>query len=351
MNNLISEMKILENSNEPKNNMIYKISGAIGLAKIKKLNNLNKEIFIFYDNHANLNYCDDSENIFINDFFDDIIKSTSDCIFLLEEPFINSYLKIKFLWNNTPHIVKFRNFYKKIMIKCANDEKECRIFPTDIRLILVEVSYDELLDNLNDNEYYKDLQLTCPTILKYFEKILYLFDIVENIQINLNENNNLIFIKNIFDLNKEYEYYKRLKNKLVGIYQKYIIPHQNIELIEFVKIYRDNTKTHFNFGYPYEYSNFGFDENFCDEYDKFINGVMELYIFLLIEKMPNKNIVIHMGFYHSYNLVYIMEKYCNYEKIYSQGTTTKSHIENNSNSNVSNCLYVNKKVFENFYIK
>lgn len=328
-----------DNSNE------IKISGAIGMVKLKKSNqhNINKNVYIFYDDHSNKNYCRDETNIFMNEFFDNMINSTTDCIFLLEELFINSYSKVKFLWNDTPHIVKFRNFYKKIMNKCSNDVKECRIFPTDIRLLLIDVSYDELLNNCSgeDSEkYFEDLKHTCPTPRKYFEKLLFLFDICDNIE---RTDENLFFIKNVFDLNKNYEYYINLKEKFIQMYDEYIKFFENIKLVEFVKKY-SNDQLYFTFGFPFEYSTV--NKSFYDMFDKLLNGLMEFYIYILVEKMPNKNIIIHAGYYHTSNLVYLMETYCNYDKIYKQGTIENIH---KNNQDVANCMYIDKQVFEDFY--
>ena len=51
-------------------------------------------------------------------------------------------------------------------------------------------------------------------------------------------------------------------------------------------------------GYPFQNSN---ENNFLDQYDKLINGIMEFYIFILCNCFEKKNIILYSGYYHSNN--------------------------------------------------
>jgi hypothetical protein len=216
-------------------------------------------------------------------------------------------------------------------------------------------------NTLSGNSFTCDVNVTIPTSViisspAYFVGItnplgsnnslsakLYKFrysDISDNIE---RTDENLFFIKNVFDLNKNYEYYINLKEKFIQMYDEYIKFFENIELVEFVKKY-SNDQLYFTFGFPFEYSTV--NKSFYDMFDKLLNGLMEFYIYILVEKMPNKNIIIHAGYYHTSNLVYLMETYCNYDKIYKQGTIENIH---NNNHDVANCMYIDKQVFEDFY--
>ena len=312
-----------------------KISGSIGMVKLIKN---TKNIFIFYDDHSNINYCKNRDSVFLFEIFENIIDNNSDYIILLEEPFVDNYSNIKFLWNETPHIIKFRNFYKKILKKCSLT-KICKVFPTDIRLIICDVSIDELLSNLNNSEYFNNYKVST---LEYFKYILYLFDYIElNESIFVNYDKNIIFIKKIFKLFYDTEYYKKLKEKCDMIYNKFIEPYKNTNIKDFLNIYKIYNYSLFS-GYPFVNLN---ENDFIDQYDKFLNGIMEFYIFILIIALTNKNIIIYAGYYHSNNLTYILEKYYSYKKIYKIGNT--ENIEKKNENLISNCLYVPKNIFIN----
>lgn len=330
--------------NKDKNNMInfninndkIKISGSIGMVHLKNKEK-SKNVYIYFDDHSNKNYCSSNDSIFLYDLFENIQKENKDHIILLEEPFVNNYSNIKFLWNDTPHIIKFRNFYKKIIKKCSIT-KICYIFPIDVRLIICDISMDELLANSNDPKYFEKYNVT---IMEYFIYILYLFN-----YINFDYNNelfkkcdkNIIFIKKVFDTDLTCKYYKKLKNEFDIFYKKFIEPNKLMKIFDFINKYKNGIYT-FNAGYPFENSNY---DNFLDQYDKLINGIMECYTFILITKLKNKNVSIYAGYYHSNNLTYILSKYYSYDKIYQVGNT--ENIEENNND-IKNCLYINKNIF------
>lgn len=317
------------------NKDILKISGSIGMVK---LTSLNKSIFIFYDDHSNISYCKDNASIFLYDVFDLIIKSNTDCIILLEEPFVSNYSNIKFLWNETPHIVKFRNFYKKVISECA-DTKMCKIFPIDIRLLLCDVSIDELISNINFDNYFTNYN---PNIFEYFKCLFYIFEynyFDENTKENFDSN--LKFLKKVFSIYNKDKYYINLKKQFDIFSNKFIIPNKNQRIREFLKKHYINNDNWHMIGFPFENK---LDDEFLNQYDKLINGLMELYTYILLTGMPNKNIIIYSGYSHSNNLTFILKKYYNYNCEYDVGNT--QDIEKKQSQNVNNCLIIDKKIFK-----
>lgn len=314
---------------------IIKISGSIGMVKLE---GMKKNIFIFYDDHSNTLYCNNSESVFLYEVFDMIVKNNTNYVILLEEPFVKNYSNIKFLWNETPHIVKFRNFYKKIIKECENTNKNCKVFPIDIRLIICDISIDELVSNINSNEYFVNYKIST---WEYFKHILYLFDYIDwNDELFKDSDSNIIFLKKVFTQFKHDKYYMKLKENFDNLYKVYILPDNDNEIKYFIAKHQ-YMKYNFFSGYPFENTN---DKNFLDQYDKLINGLMEFYTYILLSGMNYKNVIIYSGYYHSNNLTYILKKYYNFKVVYSIGNI--NGIENNDkNDIISNCLMIDKKIF------
>lgn len=323
----------MTNSKMENDNNIIKISGSIGMVKL--ISN-NKNIYVFYDDHSNISYCKNFESIFLYEMFEKIIKNYSDYIILLEEPFIKNYSNIKFLWNETPHVIKFRNFYKKIICDCSQN-KTCKIFPIDIRLIICDVSIDELISNLKLDEYFDNYKIS---IYEYFKQIMYIFNYIQwDDKLFENVDQDIKFLKKVFDKFMDDEYYIKLKSQFNMFYKVFIEPNKFIEIKIFLMKNLEN-KFDFFTGYPFENSN---ENIFLNQYDKLINGIMELYTYILINGLNYKNVIIYSGYYHSNNLTYILKKYCNYKEIYNIGNT--NDIEKKDEKSINNCLYLDKKIF------
>ena len=254
------------------NTDIIKISGSIGMVKLQKN---DKSIYMFYDDHSNISYCKNTDSIFLYEMIDKIVKSTRDYIILLEEPFVNNYSNIKFLWNETPHIIKFRKYYKKIIKKCS-DTKICKIFPVDIRLIICDVSIDELISNIDSPNYFDNYKIN---VFEYFKHLLYLFDYIDwDDKLFENSDQNIFFLKSVFKKNTQDEYYIKLKYQFDKLYNKFIEPNKYIDIKSFIFKYKLEQYDFF-IGYPFENNN---ENIFLNQYDKLINGIMELYIYIIV---------------------------------------------------------------------
>lgn len=304
--------------------MAINISGVIGLTILK---NKETKLLIFYDDHSNKNYCRDINSYFINQLIEKITNDSSKKVkVFLEEPFSDSINKIKILWEGSKHLYLFRKYYNTIMKKCGKS-KICYTYPVDIRLDLFEISIEELLNNLNTVDYFKDFD---KTVIQYFDNILYIFDIIEL----ENDNRMINFIKNIFNLYSTDEYYKMLKQIINLFYKKFIEKNKDIKIENYLNVLTDHSFV-YSQGFPFNNSN---ENCFIDQIDKIISGIMEFYLIILLNLKSDYKIV-YLGYYHSNNIVYILKKYYGYTEILSIGATEDIESKNNINS----CVQVDNK--------
>jgi len=285
------------------------ISGVIKLSVLEKE---NKKVNIFYDDHSNIKYSKKKNNIFIDELFSKLYNNNN--VFLVEEPFNEENENLDFLWSDIKHVVKSRKFYKEVVRKC-NKEKKCFIYPVDIRLSLFDISLEELIENLNNNNYFKDLNLT---VNDYFNDLLYLFDIKKNYN-----NRNVLTIKKIFEIFKNNICYKYLKYRFKIFYKKFLKNNLNTKIEKF--LIKNNSFNNFIFckGYPFYNININ---NFEDQYDKLINGIMEFYIIILIIGLNKTNIFLYTGSFHSSNINFILKKIFKYNKILEIKNNNKNYI-------------------------
>jgi hypothetical protein len=308
------------------------ISGAIGLSILK---NGLKKVYIFNDDHSNINYC--KRGVFLPSYLENI-DNNLDTTILLEEPFIEDDTKLKYLWKETPHVELSRKHYDNTIKKCLTTGI-CYTFPIDIRLCLVDFSLDDIYANIENEEYFLDLNMTIDEYLRY---IKYLFN---NNDLELDEKNkekNIFFIKNIFEKFKETYYYYYLKKRFDEFYSKFINHKKHMQIRDFIRL-NNNKSYEFCEGYPFNNSN---HHVFIDQYDKLINGIMEFYICILIFGISRNNTVIYTGYYHGNNLAYILKNIYRFELIKEYGVTRdiEKHL---TLINISNCLQIDKKYFIN----
>lgn len=305
--------------------MEINISGVIGISILSKG---EEKVYIFYDDHDNKKYCKKKDNFFISNFCDEIIKKyPEEIVLILEEPFIEKHEKIKVLWQDSEHLYVFRNFYTKLINKC-NKSKICYGFPCDVRLALVNFTFDKDFSNKNPNNQEYKIKVS-----EYFNKILNLFDII-----NTDEQSNvLIFIKKVFSNFKYSQYYIKLKNKITNFYNKFIKNNLDKTLAELLLMYPE-TYT-FHKGYPFNNDNIQ-NYNFFDEFDSIMSGIMEFYMIIIILSNKKNIKIVYAGYYHSYNLKYILHKYFDYKIIFENGTT--KNIEYLNEFYIKNCVTIPK---------
>ena len=209
--------------------------------------------------------------------------------------------------------------------------------PTDIRLSLIDVSFDQLYENILNPDYFKDYD---ASVDYYFRNIFYLFDISNYYDNNKNEiiDDVILYIKKIFDLFKNTVHYTNLKNKIFNFYLSYIKDKSETKIYDFVI---NNFSTNFNYiaGYPFKDTNKYF---MTDQLDKIFNGIMEFYIIILTDFIDSSSIIINAGYFHCHNIEYILINYYNYNLIYNTGVTSILEL-NNENKDINNCLSINIK--------
>lgn len=349
--------------NDSNTKSYIKVSGAVGL-KILSNKNTNKKIYLFYDDHSNILYCnknnlinqnnlvtqnnlinqEPNRNIDLTELFE-AIKLINDPIFLLEEPF-GTYQndlegKVKQLWNDSDHVIKSRSFYKKYFDKCEN-KLLCKIFPIDVRLSLYDVSIEEIYLNLNNDSYFSDYD---PSVLKYFYPMLKLFDLIPNQIYNtfdITTNTNYINLKKVFDIFKDSDIYLKLKQRVIEFNRKFIEPSVIKKLR---KLLRENiNKNNYNLsdfkfvkGFPYITVE---SDNIIENWDYILNSIMEIYAIFLINYTDNPYLIVNCGFFHCENIDYLLENYYSFVPEYDTGIT---HDVTNQDGKISNCLLIDKK--------
>jgi hypothetical protein len=346
------------------------ISGAIGASFFKKN---KKKIIIFFDDHSNMKYCDSS--YFINNFFDEINENIKNSIILLEEPLINEdrNSNIVFLWNDVPHIIKSKQFYKKIINECTN-EKICRVFPIDIRLCLIDVSIEEYFTE--DNNIFTDIEnlskinsdlsqtdtgqnkvikivrqktlkkhnnkseqiFTEDTVGDYFKYFIYLFDCGEVDESLFIKETNIYFIKEVFSLFKDNNYYIETKNKFVIFFDKFIKSNINETMTVFIKKY-ENMFFEYKKGFPFINDD---EDNFISQFNRIHNSTMEFYATIIIVHSNYNNIILYSGYYHSNNISYILEKHFGF--INERNIGDVDDIDNIDENAIKSCVKINKNI-------
>ena len=84
------------------------------------------------------------------------------------------------------------------MTKCSNT-KICNIFPVDIRLIICDVSFDELILNINSPKYYDEFNIS---VIEYFK---YLYDPLFDSRLHSLMKEHILEIRN--DIKKKIAHY------------------------------------------------------------------------------------------------------------------------------------------------
>lgn len=307
---------------------IVKIAGVIGLTVLlnKKTNN---KVFLFYDDHENINYCPSSQH-FISDLLHTLLSTKdqgveakggggSRYMLILEEPFIDNHDNVRVLWDDVKHLCLFRDFYSKIIKKCSK-ENVCNGFPVDMRIALINFSL-----------YLSDYSDVIITLDECFSKVAFLFDL------GTGAGSVIAFLKNVFSNYTHTFHYRQLKKKVEAFYNKFIRNNGNMRICDLAdsKGTRDMV---FVCGYPFTNKEI---LNFFDEFDKILSAIMEFYMIILINIFKDKQKIVYAGYYHCKNVKHILTSYYDYEQIYNTGIT--DNVE--TSVNVCSCISVPATLF------
>jgi hypothetical protein len=324
-----------------KGGQVVKIAGVIGLTVLlnKKTNN---KVFLFYDDHENINYCPSSQH-FISDMLNTLISTKdqytearggggdggSRYMLILEEPFIDNHENIRVLWNDVKHLCLFRDFYSKIIKKCSK-ENVCNGFPVDIRIALIDFSL-----------YLSDYSDVVITLGEGFSKIAFLFDLGTGTGTGAGdgagEGTVIAFLKNVFSNYTHTFHYRQLKKKVEAFYNKFIRSNGNVRVCDFAGS-KGTLDMVFVCGYPFTTNKI---LNFFNELDKILSAIMEFYMIILINIFKNKQKIVYAGYYHCKNVKHILTSYYDYEQIYNTGIT--DNVE--TSENVHSCISVPATLF------
>ena len=374
-NNIIHKSNIIH-----KGGQVINIAGVIGLTVLinKKTNN---KVFLFYDDHQNINYCSSSQK-FISELFDTLLTTEgtgcSSCkyMLILEEPFIDNHRDVGVLWDDVKHLCLFRDFYSKIIKKCSK-ENICNGFPVDMRIALIDFSL-----------YLPDYSNVTIKLGESFSKIFFLFDLSASMDTMVNDDvvgirkdkgsgiktlggaggdgTVIVFLKNVFSNYTHTFHYRQLKKKVEAFYNKFIKNNVNTRVCDIAGPIDEggdggweggeggnsgdggwegreggnsgNRAMVFVCGYP-----FTDDEilNFFDELDKILSAIMEFYMIILINIFKSKQKIVYAGYYHCKNVKHILTSYYDYEQIYNMGIT--DNVE--TSDNVCSCISIPATLF------
>jgi hypothetical protein len=250
--------------------------GAIGCTILKKR---NKKIIIFSDNHSDINKCD--KYIKISEWLNN--NKYNHDIFLEEVPRENNEILIE-LFKNSEHTQDLKNLY-------LNNKD---INGIDIRPKLIPFSL-----YLNENKS-----------MTYGEYLKDIFDFFKLKNEYLKKNCKLYNIQNI-SCKKIGYHFILLKNKFNNFIKKYNY------LLNKKLIYINN--------------------DFNDDFDKIMNYIMEWYVILLLTYSKKDNII-HMGLFHTDNIIYLLNNLYKYKIIHNEGTTKLKFMKNDNNGCINNPL-------------
>jgi len=265
--------------------MIKNISGAIGLTILKRsINNIEKKVFIFSDNHSNENYCNNSfKNSFNIKTLLDKKKYTSQV--LLEEVKRNKKSELKELWSESEHTVELKNLYL---------DNPDTIIPIDIRQYLYVVSWELL------NTKTKKL-----TMREYLERFISFFDYQNNIPDLTN-----LMDKIIFKTTGVAKYFNLMKKDFNNIIKQFDI---NETIVNHINKY---------------------DKRFLLMIDDIASMIMDWYTIINIFT-TKKDTYIHAGLFHTSNIIQILVDNFNFTISYQSGTN-----DINNHNDIKSCVNI-----------
>jgi len=245
------------------------IKGAIGYTLLGREKFVPNKILIFSDNHDQLEYCKDSEDI--SEFLKK--KQLTNNILLEEVKRVNS-IKLKELWSESHHTQLLKKYYLEDIKTCKDDM--C-IKPIDIRPFLIIASLEYTDDKITLREYMRNIDdffkfksNICKQELdnvysEYFlnkkKKLLFHFNFIKENYLNFMDNN------------------KDILNNPIKLYVNDIKIYNNVMIV--------------------------------------LSDIMEFYIILKIYKYRKKDSIIHLGKYHYDKIIFWLEELYKYKIIKS----------------------------------
>jgi hypothetical protein len=264
------------------------IYGTIGYTLLENKKDKNK-VIVLADMHDTLPSC--NSKVDIAEWFKS--KFSSSEILLEEVPREN--VKLKELWEHSPHTQQLKNLYLKNP-KIIN--------AVDIRPFLIPFSWEVLSDydpdyDIKFRDYLKNINLFfCLEDKTLKEKLKERYTYEHMMDTKLGKH--YLALKRSF-----YNYVK--KNRLFLGMSIYTI------------------KNH--------------DSNILEDINGILNSMMEWYICAKIELKKKRPIIIHAGLFHSDSVITWLTKLYGYSILKQEGVNTIE--ESNTKSNINGCIHIN----------
>tara|TARA_Y100000768_G_C23985601_1_gene688634 strand:- start:1225 stop:2160 length:936 start_codon:yes stop_codon:yes gene_type:complete len=272
------------------------ISGSISYAYIK----LNKdiELYIYFDDHGNTNYCKDDSSVFLDTHIKKITKNKSANIYL-EEPL--NMINVRSIWKNK-HVNRMSSLYKTLV------NKDVKILNFDIRseITMFDIKHKNSLYGQIKKHKCHNLLYNINYMLEPFMRDLFDFDI------KIKRNKTLKKIKKtiyrLLNKHKKNEFLVKHFKYIMFRYKKLykFLYKKDITIKKFVKVYDYASSDHI--GYPYKMPKLN-DKNVLDYYEFLLDSIMEFYFMLLLIDDEKRMNILYTGAYHSSNILYILKKY------------------------------------------
>lgn len=313
------------------------VSGTVGLNIVESQLSIRGKVILLYDIHNNNNYCKINSTL-KHYYIDEFLETLNMCSLILEEPYIKNMLLTPLF--NTDHIQRIKKLCSK---------KSIKIYPVDIRLILLNSSIHILFER-NNSQTLLDYILPILSIYsltfddnKIYEDIKELYNkgtasiIGDANTVNNNEHFTQNHRKNIRILIKAFKENiskipTEIKNKIKKIYQElqkklhnFIIKmkhnlDKNLYLLVRNIKYSDEREP-LNKQYPFIEIN---TKDWLYELELIIDGTMELFtITKLFSEWKSCN-VIYMGVVHTARISYWLTHIFSCKEISNYGTNEKT---------------------------
>jgi len=322
--------------------MVKFINGPTNFVYLKgKINNIDKDIYLFFDNHYDLNNqtrCESFDSIDISQYLYNIIKNT-------KIP-LDFFMEIRYSQLEEP-LTNKKDIYIKEVIE---------MFKSEFIIEKDEVKYSK--SNPNVRLHYLDIR---DKLDMFYIIHIIKYDIFNEISLLTKNNNNKININNIFNyikiinkyLNRLQKNINELKfspkdkydknnkqlyniNKVMNQYNNNELKEKMISFIDIHYLYILNTIKHeLNIVKPYlEYYDIKYITIIKDKFQNIYNLTVDLYsLFVdtyllrrILDKNYINNCIVYTGSQHSVNYIYFLIKYYDFELI-----TIHDSIEKNIN--------------------
>jgi hypothetical protein len=259
------------------------VSGSIGIVILSKKIYLNKNkiIIILSDSHSATNYCSIlDESVTLTEF----LQMNKNHQILIEEiPVIQQDMNIQDIWYNIPHIKELKDYFLKNSKDAIGIDIRFSLVPFSLELVHINKSMQ--LYKLDD--YLKEFEL-------FFNGRGHVFTTYFIPYIDISE------------VNKLHSEYNDIKHMAYS----FIYHNTKPTILDFIN------------------KDIEFTNKLFEKIDNLINSIMEFYVIIKLLSV-NKPTIIHMGLYHTSNIIDKLVTEYDCKIIYKNGITEFPPIDDN----------------------